>query len=224
MEKKLELTKQWIRLGSYSGIASTVLFLLLILVDMPMYLQFLFAGLFGISYALLGFGIDHAIRLEKETITSRLGALFVFVAGILFNVMLMMQLTFKGQLEMYQNEILELTHKELFDPWIGLMDTFQLGIQFSIDLLTACAMLFFSIDMFKHRFFGRPWAISGAIIAVSLVVIKCISFPLTPGELGIPYVLGPMISLWFLAVCIQNLRVSKNVVRKEVEVYASPQK
>lgn len=81
-----------------------------------------------------------------------MGALFVFVAGMLFIVMLMMQLTFKGQLELYRSEILVLTDIELFDQWIKITDTLQLGIQFSIDLLTALAMVLFSMVMLKHRF------------------------------------------------------------------------
>lgn len=211
MEKDIALSKQWVQFGGLSGILSTVLFLLLILIDIPSYLEFFFAGLFGIAYALIGFGIHHTIKLERDTVTSRLGALFVFVAGVLFNMMLMMQLTFRGQLEMYRSEILALTDTELFDQWIRITDTLQLGIQFSIDLMTAFAMILFSTVMFKHRFFGPSWAISGAIIAVSLVIVKCISFPLTPGELGIPFVLGPLISLWFLAVCVQSLRVYKRI-------------
>ncbi len=218
MEKDIALSKQWVQFGSLSGILSTTLFLLLILIDVPIYLEFLFAGLFGITYALIGFGVHNVIKWEKDTVASRLGALFVFVAGILFNLMLMMQLTFKGQLEMYQSEILALTEADLFDQWIRLLNTFQLGIQFSIDLLTALAMLLFSIMMYKNRFFGIPWALSGAIIAVSLIIVKCISFPLTPGELGIPFVLGPLISLWFLAVCIQSLRVCKRIGTTAIEV------
>ena len=211
MEKKMILSRQWIRVGCLSGIASNILFLLLILIDLPLYLEFLFAGLFGISFALIGFGVHHVIKMKVETVASRLGALFVFVAGILFNVMLMMQLTFKGQLEIYKDDILALTKSELFDQWIHLVDTLQLGIQFSIDLLTAGAMLLLALPMWKHITFGKPWALSGAIIAVSLVVVKCISFPLTPGELGIPFILGPLISLWFLAVCIQGLRFGKRI-------------
>ena len=211
MEKNLELSKQWIQLGSLSGIASTVLFLILILVDLPLFLEFLFAGLFGILFAVIGFGIHHILKLEKESVASQLGALFVFVAGLLFNLMLMMQLTFKGQLEMNRSEILELTPTKVFDQWINLTDSLQLGIQFSIDLFTASAMLFFSLPMWKHTAFGQLWALSGAIIAVSLVIVKCISFPLTPEELGIPFVLGPLISLWFLAVCVQSLRARKRI-------------
>ncbi|MEM8998657.1 MAG: hypothetical protein AAGB24_00205 [Bacteroidota bacterium] len=221
MGKNVKLTKRWIQFGSLSGIASTVLFLILILVDLPIYLEFLFAGLFGISYAIIGFGVHHVIKLERESIASSLAVLFVFVAGILFNVMLMMQLTFKGQLKMYRQKILALADTELFDQWINITDTLQLGIQFSIDLLTAFAMMLFSISMFRHRFFGTPWAISGAAIAVSLVVIKCISFPLTPEELGIPYILGPLISLWFFAVCVQSLRIANSIVTPTVKVYAN---
>ena len=215
----MEPTKQWVRLGSFSGILSTVLFLILILVELPPYLEFLLAGLFGISFSLLGFGIHHVLRLEKESVASLLGALFVFVAGVLFNLMLMMQLTFKGHLELNRKEILTLNNTQVVDQLINLTDSLQLGIQFSIDLFTACSLLFFSLPMRKHAFFGKFWGISGMLIAVSLIVVKCISFPLTPGELGIPYILGPMISLWFLAVCVQSLRISRKLVRTGLEVH-----
>lgn len=215
----MEPIKQWVQLGSISGILSTVLFLILILVDLPIYLEFLFAGLFGISFSLLGFGVHHVLRLEKESVASLLGGLFVFVAGVLFNLMLMMQLTFKGHLELNRKEILALNNTQVVDQLINLTDSLQLGIQFSIDLFTACAILLFSLPMRKHALFGKAWGMSGILIAVSLVVVKCISFPLTPAELGIPYILGPLISLWFLAVCIKSLRVSRGLETKGLEVH-----
>ena len=154
-----------------------------------------------------------------DTVFGLLGALFVFVTGKLFNLMLMMQLTFKGHLELNRKENLALNKTQLVDQLIKLMDSLQLGMQFSIDLFTAFSLLFFSLPMWKHAFFGKLWAISGMLIAVSLVVVKCISFPLTPGELGIPYILGPLISLWFLGVCVQSLRISVKLGTTGLEVH-----
>ena len=96
--------------------------------------------------------------------------------------------------------------------WITkTVDPIHLSMQLSNDFFCGLAMLLFSYLMYSHSFFGKLWAVSGVVIALSLLIIKCYAFPFTPQEIGIPYVLGPAIALWFTAVCIQCLRKRNDI-------------
>jgi len=53
MTKDIILSKQWIRLGATAGILSNLLFPLLILIDLPTYLEIALAGLFGVLFSLV---------------------------------------------------------------------------------------------------------------------------------------------------------------------------
>ncbi len=212
MKRHQKLSNQWVLLGSISGIIANLLFLLLIFTTLPDYLEVFFASMFGIFYSLIGFGIHHFLKQGNATIFTQIAAIFMLISGLLFNMMLMIQLTFKGYLEIFRNEISKPEETELLNWITKTVDPIHLGIQFSNDFFTACAMILFSIVMFRHRFFGKVWSISGGIIAVALVIVKCYSFPMTPGEVGIPYILGPLISLWFLTACIQCLRIRSDVL------------
>ncbi len=206
MESQQLLSKQWILVGSVSGITANILFPILILVSLPSYLELFLAALFGILFSLIGFGLHNLLKREKSTILTHLGALFIFCGGIIFNVMLMVQLTFKGYLRHFQQVSNNQDDATLLS-WIGkTVDPIHLGMQLSTDFFTAFGMILFSAVMYRNRYFGKFWGTSGFLIAVSLIVVKCYAFPMTPYELGIPYIFGPLMALWFLAVCIQSLR------------------
>ena len=205
MKVEMILSRQWILVGAISGILANLLFPLLILVSLPDYLSIFLAELFGLLYSLTGFAIHHLMKYDRPSILTQIGALFIFVAGIIFNGMLAIQLTFKGYLHHYQSQAEEQDIDLL--NWIAkTVDPVHLGLQLSNDFFVAIAMLLFAIEMFNHRFFGKIWSLSGTLIALLLLGVKCYAFPFTPYELGFPYIFGPLVAGWFLGVCIQCLR------------------
>ena len=210
MNSQVSLSNQWVLIGTGAGIIANVLFPVLIFVPLPSYLEVFGAAMFGICYSLIGFGVHHFLKVHKPNLLSQIAALFILISGILFNVMLMVQLTFKGYLEIFYNQVQTKNETDLLDWITKTVDPIHLGLQFSNDFFTACAMILLGLVMFSHRSFGKIWSMTGISIAITLVVVKCYSFPMTPGEKGIPYFLGPLISIWFLAVCIQCLRLRKN--------------
>ena len=209
MENSFNLSKQWIKTGATAGIIANLIFPLLICIPLPSFLEIFFVAVFGICFSLSGFAIHHLIKHEVQTIYTQIAALFIFVSGLLFNLMLVIQLTFKGYLNHYHSQITEPAETELLNLITKAVDPIQLAMQISNDFFIAGAMLLLAAAMYRHRFFGKIWSISAGVIAVSLIVVKCYAFPFAPQEIGIPYILGPLISLWFLAVCIQVLRLRK---------------
>lgn len=205
MKTEISLSNQWVLFGATSGIIANALFPILIFVPLPGFLEVFFAAMFGVCYSLLGIGIHHFLKQDQPTIFSQIAAVFILISGLLFNIMLMIQMTFKGYLNIFRGQVQTEEEIALLNWITKTVDPVHLGIQFSNDFFTASAMILLSIVMFRHYAFGKIWSFLGGAIAVALVVVKCYSFPMTPGEVGIPYVLGPLISLWFLAVCIKCL-------------------
>ncbi|MEM6723340.1 MAG: hypothetical protein AAF598_04835 [Bacteroidota bacterium] len=206
MNTSIELSKQWIIVGASSGILAFLLFPVLLFVDLPSFLEITLAMLYGIFFSLSGLAIHHVLKFERPSVFTQIGALFIFCSGFLFNLMLAIQLTFRGYLSHFKAQGISPEEIE-FLSWIKqTVDPIHLGIQLPNDFFTGFAMILFSIILFRHSFFGKLWGISGVIIAILLIGVKCWAFPMTPYELGFPFILGPMLAIWFLAVNIQCLR------------------
>lgn len=209
MKTKIKLSKQWIVVGSISGIIANLLFPILILAPLPNYLEAFLAGLFGVLFSLIGFGIHHLMKFDRPTILTQIGAVFICIAGVIFNIMLMVQLTFKGYIDFFSTKT-KLTSDVITLNWITkTVDSIHLGMQYSNDFFTSVAILLFSSVMIKNRFFEKILGYSGIILGVTLLSIKCYTFPLTTQKADTALLLGPIIALWFLTVCIQCLRRNK---------------
>ncbi len=205
-ETKLILSKQWILFGAISGIVANILYPILLTISLPSYLEIFLAGIFGILISMSGFAIHHTMIHHKPTILTQIGAQFVFVFGTLLNVMLVVQLTFLGYLGHYKKQLTNQHDLDLFE-WIRkTVNPVHLGLDVSADFFVGIATIVFSIAMIKHPFFGKLWSSSGMLFAIILLVVKFYAFPLTPYELDMPYIFGPILALWYLAVCIQCLR------------------
>lgn len=209
MKSTVSLSKQWVVVSAVAGIIANLLFPILLFVSLPAYLEILFVAFFGICFSLCGFGIHHCLKHERPSVYSQIAALFVFVSGFLFNLMLVVQLTFKGYLDFFNSQATTSSEKDVLGLIAKTVDPIQLAMQISNDFFIATAMILFAIVMYRHSNFGKLWSIIGGVVAVMLIIVKCYAFPFTPEEVGIPYVLGPLISIWFLAVCIQCLRLVK---------------
>ncbi|MEM6360447.1 MAG: hypothetical protein AAF731_10165 [Bacteroidota bacterium] len=211
MNTSTYLSQQWIRLGAISGIISFTLFPILLFIDLPSYLQIALAILYGILFSLSGFAIHHLMKCHEPSILTQIGALFVFISGFLFNLMLTVQLTFRGYLEHFKSQVSSQEEMDLLNWIMKTVDPIHLAIQVSNDFFTGIAMILFAIVMYSHHHFGKIWALSGGLIALVLITVKCWAFPMTPYELGFPFILGPALALWFVAVSVQCLRKVKDL-------------
>jgi len=216
LELQIKLSKQWVVIGAIAGIVANLLFPILLFVSISPAIEIFFVGMFGICFSISGFSIHHLLKYEKATILTQIAALFVFVSGFLFNLMLVVQQVFKGYLKHFNSQVITSQETEVLS-WIEkAVDPIHLSMQLSNDFFCAIAMLLFGVVMYRHTLFGKLWGITGIIIAISLLVIKCYAFPFMPEEVGIPYVIGPIIAIWFLAVCVQCLRKKGHIPGKEI--------
>ena len=206
MDISAERSKKWVVLGATSGVVANLLFPVMLLVPLPNYLELFLAGAFGVLFSLMGFGVHHLMAYHNRSAFTEAGAYFIFAGGLVFNLMLMIQLTLRGNLKLLRQRMEGVNETASLDIIGEVVDLVHLGIQLSTDFFTAFGMILFSVAMLNHPLFGKRWGVPGLVLGVTLLVTKAYAFPLTPGEVGIPYVFGPLIAGWFLLVCLHCLR------------------
>ncbi len=208
---------QWIKIGAFGGILANILYPVLLTVALPGPLEIFLAGLFGILISVSGFAVHYTLSRVQASAWTQLAALFVFAGGVILNLMLVVQLNFVGVLSHYQGQTKEKTALEILN-WIGrTVDPIHLAMDVSWDFFLSLATIIFAIAMYRNALFGKLWSLTGGLAGAILLGVKCYYFPFTPYDMGLPYVFGPLVSLWYLAVCIQCLtKLPKNKVRETV--------
>jgi hypothetical protein len=199
-----KMTIQWIKLGVVCGILTTLIYPLLILVKMPIIITALLAAAMGLLLSLASIGLYQVLKLHRKTVKLQIAVLFNIIAGVLLNLMFMVQLTvrefMKGYIDQATNEYAQETYEMI---WKSL-DKVQLGMDLSWDVYLSVGTFLFALSMLTHPRFGKIFGWLGISFALLLLYFNFISFPVPPGEAGL-IDFGPAIGLWYLAVAIRIL-------------------
>jgi hypothetical protein len=199
-----KMTIQWIKLGVVCGILTTLIYPLLILVKMPIIITALLAAAMGLLLSLASIGLYQVLKLHRKTVKLQIAVLFNIIAGVLLNLMFMVQLTvrefMKGYIDQATNEYAQETYEMIWKS----VDKVQLGMDLSWDVYLSVGTFLFALSMLTHPRFGKIFGWLGMSFAVLLLCFNFISFPVPPGEAGL-IDFGPAIGLWYLAVAIRIL-------------------
>jgi hypothetical protein len=199
-----KMTIQWIKLGVVCGILTTLIYPLLILVKMPIIITALLAAAMGLLLSLASIGLYQMLRLHRKTVKLQIAVLFNIIAGVLLNLMFMVQLTvrefMKGYIDQATNEYAQETYEMIWKS----VDKVQLGMDLSWDVYLSVGTFLFALSMLTHPRFGKIFGWLGMSFALLLLYFNFISFPVPPGEAGL-IDFGPAIGLWYLAVAIRIL-------------------
>ena len=197
-------TMQWIKLGAVCGIVTTLIYPLLIFVEMPAIVTTALAAVMGPLLILASIGLYQVIKVHKQTVTMQMAVLFNIIAGAILNLMFMVQLTVHQYMQGYLKEATNEYAKEMFRMiWKGV-DKVPRGIDFSWDVFLSAGIFFFALNLLTHPRFGKIWGWLGMSFAILLIYFNFVSFPVPPGEAGLVD-FGPAIGLWYLAVAIRVL-------------------
>ena len=199
-----KMTIQWIKLGVVCGILTTLIYPLLILVKMPIIITALLAAAMGLLLSLASLGLYQVLKLHRKTVKLQIAVLFNIIAGVLLNLMFMVQLTvrefMKGYIDQATNEYAQETYEMIWKS----VDKVQLGMDLSWDVYLSVGTFLFALSMLTHPRFGKIFGWLGMSFALLLLYFNFISFPVPPGEAGL-IDFGPAIGLWYLAVAIRIL-------------------
>ncbi|MEJ2538056.1 MAG: hypothetical protein P8048_13570 [Calditrichia bacterium] len=199
-----KMTIQWIKLGVVCGILTTLIYPLLILIKMPIIITALLAAAMGLLLSLASIGLYQVLKLHRKTVKLQIAVLFNIIAGVLLNLMFMVQLTvrefMKGYIDQATNEYAQETYEMIWKS----VDKVQLGMDLSWDVYLSVGTFLFALSMLTHPRFGKIFGWLGMSFALLLLYFNFISFPVPPGEAGL-IDFGPAIGLWYLAVAIRIL-------------------
>ncbi len=81
------------------------------------------------------------------------------------------------------------------------VDAVQLGLDVAWDVFISLGTLLFALTMFKDPRFGWIIGSLGVLIAVALLVLNLLTFPIPPANQNL-IDLGPLLGLWYLVVAI----------------------
>jgi hypothetical protein len=193
MTDDLAFVKRWVLLGIVSGLAISLLYPATFLVQ-NLTQGVILASAMGPALALASVGLYHFLNFHRKQISSQIGGIANVIAGTLLTTMLLVQLAIVAS----KPETVDLKGNW---TWITIHHI-HYGLDVAWDIFLFIGTLCFSLSMFRHPGFGRPFAISGLVIAVTFIVFNLYTFPIPPGGGGL-IDLGPIIALWYLAVTIR---------------------
>ena len=194
----------WIKTGVICGIITSLIYPLLTLVQMPLILTAVLAAAMGLLLSLASIGLYQVLKLHRKTVKLQIAVLFNIIAGVLLNLMFMVQLTvrefMKGYIDQATNEYAQETYEMIWKS----VDKVQLGMDLSWDVYLSVGTFLFALSMLTHPRFGKIFGWLGMSFALLLLYFNFFSFPVPPGEAGL-IDFGPAIGLWYLAVAIRIL-------------------
>ncbi len=176
-------------LGVGAGLATCVVYPLLLAFETPSILTVVLAAAMGPLLGAACWGLREFLTLDQRRLTSDLAAASNALAGALVTAMFMVQAAAKWRTADPSNEIK--------DVWLGL--------DVAWDVYLGLGTLLFAISAWSHPRLGRLFAVSGGLIAVALLALNLAAFPRPPGDAGAIDV-GPLVGLWYLAVVIAMFR------------------
>ncbi len=135
-ESENTLAIRWVQAGVGAGLATCVVYPLVTMAPLPRVLLVVLASTLGPSLAVASLGLRQALRLHAESVVADLGALFNVLAGVLFEAMLLVQLSVRLRASG------EAPAQQIAGVWLGL----DVAWDVYIGLGTGC----FAIAMLRH--------------------------------------------------------------------------
>jgi len=194
----------WIKVGVICGIITSLIYPLLNLVQMPLIPTAVLAAAMGLLLSLASIGLYQVLKLHRKTVKLQIAVLFNIIAGVLLNLMFMVQLTVREFMQSYIDQATNEYARETYQMIWKSVDKVQLGMDLSWDVYLSVGTFLFALSMLTHPRFGKIFGWLGMSFALLLIYFNFISFPVPPGEAGL-IDFGPAIGLWYLAVAIRIL-------------------
>lgn len=212
MKRSENIVKNWVYAGIITGLLASVVYPLLIFVEMPNLPTVFLAGAFGPLFSFASIGLYNLLKVHRKTVTAQLAAISNILAGTIVNMMLIVQLATRMHLRDYINNAETESIKEVLQ-WIsrGVLSV-QSGLDVSWDFYIAIGTFFFALNMLSHPRFGKFFGWTGIALSVLLLAFNVYTFPTPPASAGL-IDFGPFVGLWYLAVTIQAWRSLKWVDR-----------
>jgi hypothetical protein len=154
-------------------------------------------------------GFYKSTRSGAGGIAHTLGSLFLVIAGVVMNLMAVIQDTQFTVLGKRIRQAQDESVRELIKEVLSGVNVVQSGLDVSWDIFISIGTILLAVSLMRHPAFGRLWGVVGAAISAAALVLNLITFPTAPAAAGLVD-LGPGVGLWYLVTLLLLL---KNVSR-----------
>jgi len=179
-----------VRVGVAAGFATCVVYAVLVAAPLPDSPAVFLAASMGPLLGAASWGLREFLSIHRRSLSSDLAAASNAIAGAIVTAMFLVQIAVKDATG-------DSPGADLKAVWLGL--------DVAWDVYIGLGTLLFAISALTHPRLGRAFAVSGVLIAVSLLGLNLASFPTPPADDGLVDV-GPLVGVWYLAVVIAMFR------------------
>ena len=157
---------------------------------------------FGPLSAASTIGFYFAIRPHAESISLFVGTIFNVIAGVIVNMMAVVQNTQFTVIPRQIREASDEASKEVLTHVLWGVNVVQSGLDVSWDVFVTTGTAMLAIALARHPRFGLLYAIPGVVVGFGALVFNLYTFPTAPAAAGL-FDLGPAVGLWYVVVLIR---------------------
>jgi hypothetical protein len=150
-------------------------------------------------------GIYPFMARPRPTISALLGSVFGVIAAATNMMFAVVQLNNLHYLRGFIGSAASEVEREQWRDILAGVFTVQNGLNYVADFFFDWTIFLWAMLMWRHPKFGKLFALSGVVAGGLHFGQKLATFPVPPSEAGL-FDAGPLIGLWYAAVCIQVLR------------------
>lgn len=184
---------RWIKAGIAGGLAASVLYPALLILNGPPLAVTVIAAFLGLAIGVGSLGLRQLVDLHRRSVAAALGAISNYTAGALFTAMALVQLAVKQ------------VGAETGISLAPDLEAVWLGLDVAWDNYIGVGTLLFALAVRGHPRFGWWFAGPGLVIGLGLIAMNLVTFPAPPSAAGLVDV-GPFVGLWYLAATLQAWR------------------
>lgn len=188
--------RRWAMWAGIIGCIGIPSYALLVFADMPLAIGVLLTFVFAFGLAVSSIGLHLGVTRRVAPNLGMIGAIATVAGTALLVAMLLVQMAVRAAVPH--------PGKELIAIWLGL--------DVAWDLFAGTGLLIFGVALAMVPGFSRLLGILGVVLCGALLALNIAYFPAPPGEAGSVDV-GPFVALWYLAVMIRVLWLSRRNVR-----------
>lgn len=200
----------WIRIGAWSGLVFSVMFMSIALVPMPDRLSTVLALIMPLFLLVGHVGLYHFLSRHRPAFTTQLAVILGIAAPVLVSAMLTVQLSLVSYMERYYKPLDEAAKAAQINIWRAV-DSVQLGLDVAWDMFILPTIILFSWGLVKNPAFGRVFGGIGLFLGIGGLVLNIWTFPTPPINVGLPDV-GPFAVTWYGVLFILMIRAQRKTL------------
>jgi hypothetical protein len=205
--KQPQISNDWIKYGSYSGLLFAIMFLSIALVPLHIRLETVLALIMPLFLLVGHVGLYHFLSKHQPSMTNQMAVIFGICAPVLVTAMLSVQMSMVSYMGKYYHPLEQAMKESQINIWRGL-DSVQLGLDVAWDMFILPTIILFSFGIMKHPAFGKVFGSVSLFLGLAGLFLNIFTFPTPPIDVGLPDV-GPFVVFWYLIMFSLMIRAHR---------------